>query len=106
MKNGIYIFKSSDDFLKVIDEMIDFENSLSSGFQYLHKHLSSSIELEKEIALLNKCKIKSYNGFYKKYMIKVSLSLNGEIFNVTYTFNRNHGVYNQFIRYLKKSNYQ
>ena len=101
MKEGLYIFESSEDFLNCIDEM---ENSFSSDFQYLDIHLNSMKDIDKEIRLLNKGHIKSWNGFISKGMIKVSLKLYDSLFNVTYIFKTNsgNGLYREFYKYLRK----
>lgn len=103
MTEGIYIFPSSEDFLKAIEDMIAFENSLSSNFRYLHKHMNSLKETDKECNLLNKCDIMSFNGYITRKVIKVSLSLHSELFNVTYTFKDNSLlIYQRLHHYLQK----
>ena len=98
MAEGIYIFQSSEDFLNAIEEI---ENGSSSNFRYLHKHMDSLKKTDKECKLLNKCYIMSFNGFMTRKMIKVSLSLHGELFSVTYTF-KSLMIYNRLHRYLRK----
>lgn len=104
MKEGIYLFPSKNDFLKVIDKMIAFENDKTSDFLYLHKHLTSSVEVDKEILFINTCKVNCFNGFKSKALIKVCLtSCEGDRLNITYSFKTaNSTPYEKFFRYFMK----
>lgn len=103
MNEGIYLIPSSKDFLKVIDEMIALENERQSDFLHLHKHLTSSDEVKKEIRFINHCKINSFNGFKKNALIKVSLtSREGERIALTYSFNTSDSTpYRKLYRFFR-----
>lgn len=104
MKEGIYLIPSKKEFLEVIDNLIAFENERKSNFLYLHKHLTSSDEVKKEIAFINHCQVNVYQGFRTNALIKVSLtSIEGDNFNVTYSFKTaNSTPYIKLYDYFKR----
>lgn len=104
MNEGIYLIPSNKEFLKVINEMIAFENEKQSDFLYLHKHLTSSDDVLKEIRFIEHCEINSFLGFRTNALIKVSLtSIEGDKFCLTYSFKTaNSTPYARLYDYFKR----
>lgn len=105
--NGVYIFDSETDFLKVIDELSkEFKQSTANKTNviYISKKLETINELKKEIAILNLFKINAFNGYRTNKTIRVCLSDNNRYIHMTYRFNAVTcgTIYDKLNRYLKK----
>lgn len=104
MEEGIYIFKDSNSFLKVMEQLAK-EYGKPKPLIELNKHLNTSTEANKEINYLNKCSINCFTGFQKHSLIKLSVTgSDGVKYHITYSFNTGlgNGLYRKLHRYLRK----